>query len=201
MDPLTLITLAKSVSTYLPAITSWFDDDNADKNANLILEVAHKVTAESDPVNSIQALHNSDVLREDFLRAINPIVIAKLENNTRRLAETNATMRAELNTASKFKSYWRPAFGWALLLTWTITMLSFIFVLAYVVISTPANMANVLSGIAQVMGPFSVMWGIALSVLGINISKRSQDKAITAGIKPPPGLLGAVAQRLGGKSG
>jgi len=31
------------------------------------------------------------------------------------------------------------------------------------------------------------MWGVALSVLGINIVKRSQDKAVAAGAGQPVG--------------
>ena len=34
------------------------------------------------------------------------------------------------------------------------------------------------------------MWGIALSVLGINIAKRSQDKAVTAGCPVPIVMAG-----------
>jgi len=202
MDPFTLISIAKSAAEFVPAIGNMFDGGDDDKTtAQKVIELAGDITGNADPVTALSDLRDNPALRIHFQQAMNPVIIARLENETRRMAETNATMRAELNSSNKFKSYWRPAFGWALLFTWTITMLVFIFVLAYVVIDAPANLGKVLSGIAQVMGPFSIMWGVALSVLGISISKRSQDKAMVAGHAPALGILGALTQRLGGRSG
>ncbi len=43
--------------------------------------------------------------------------------------------------------------------------------------------AGIVSGVAALMP----MWGVALSVLGINIVKRSQDKAVAAGAGQPVG--------------
>ena len=196
-----LISLAQSAATAAPAIAGMFDGDDDESTAKKVIDVASRVTGLSDPESAINTMLDDDGFRTEFQQAINPVIIARLENETKRLAETNATMRAELNSNNKFKSYWRPGFGWALLFTWTITMLVFIFVLAYVVIDAPDNLGKVLSGIAQVMGPFSVMWGVALSILGVSISKRSQDKAMVAGHAPALGFLGAITQRLGGKGG
>jgi hypothetical protein len=43
-----------------------------------------------------------------------------------------------------------------------------------------------------------MQWAVALSVLGVNVAKRSQDKQVTAGQQPGGGLLGAITKRLGG---
>ncbi len=43
--------------------------------------------------------------------------------------------------------------------------------------------AGIVSGVAALMP----MWGVALSVLGINLVKRSQDKAVAAGAGQPVG--------------
>ena len=54
------------------------------------------------------------------------------------------------------------------------------------------------AGIVNAVVALTPMWGVALSVLGINIVKRSQDKAVAAGAGRPLGLIGALAQRLSG---
>ena len=54
------------------------------------------------------------------------------------------------------------------------------------------------AGIVNAVVALTPMWGIALSVLGINIVKCSQDKAVAAGTGQPVGVIGAVARRLAG---
>ena len=50
------------------------------------------------------------------------------------------------------------------------------------------------------LGQMSTLWGIGLAVLGINVYKRSDDKALAYG-KQQEGILSAVASRIKGKSG
>lgn len=102
------------------------------------------------------------------------------------LAEINATMRTEARSEDPYVRRWRPTFGYAVALTWTVQMAG----LTYAVIATPEYAAEILAAI----GSLSLIWGVALSVLGINVVKRSQDKAVEAGQGLPAGL----GQRLAG---
>ena len=45
------------------------------------------------------------------------------------------------------------------------------------------------------IGATVVIWGFALSILGVNISARSKDKRVAAGI-PSAGLIGDLVDRL-----
>jgi hypothetical protein len=53
-------------------------------------------------------------------------------------------------------------------------------------------------GIVNAVVALTPMWGAALSVLGINIVKRSHDKAVAAGAGRAVGLADALARRLAG---
>lgn len=91
-------------------------------------------------------------------------------------SEQHKTIRAELASEDKFKSYWRPAFGYALVLSWMMVW----FGIAYLIFVHPTEVGEVVKALADT----TVLWGIALSVLGVQIHKRSQDKQLTAGVKP-----------------
>ncbi|MEX1306330.1 MAG: 3TM-type holin [Rhodovibrionaceae bacterium] len=97
------------------------------------------------------------------------------------LAEINATMRTEARSEDAYVRRWRPTFGYAVALTWTVQMGG----LTYAVIVTPEYAGEIFTA----LGSLSLIWGVALSVLGINAVKRSQDKAVLAG-QPLPGSLG-----------
>ena len=109
------------------------------------------------------------------------------------LGEINATMRTEARSEDAYVRRWRPTFGYAVALTWTVQMAG----LTYAVIATPEYAAEILAAI----GSLSLIWGVALSVLGINVVKRSQDKAVQAGLDLPTGLGGRLAGTIFGGRG
>lgn len=114
----------------------------------------------------------------------------RLAADTARLAEVNATMRAELASGDRFKSYWRPLYGYLSAITWTLQSLAIV----YVAIWKPAEAPEIIAAIAGLTG----MWGIALGVLGITVHQRSNDKKNLLG-QGEQGLLGAVARRVTAK--
>ena len=56
----------------------------------------------------------------------------------------------------------------------------------------PENAAEIVNAVVALMP----RWGIALSILGINIVKRSRDLAVAVGAGQPSGLIEALARRL-----
>ena len=111
-----------------------------------------------------------------------------LEAETARLAEVNRTMRAEYGSSDAFVRRWRPLFGYMIALTWGLQTCA----IAFAMVVEPEYAAGIVNAVVAL----TPMWGVALSVLGINIVKRSQDKAVAAGVGQPSGLIGALAQRL-----
>jgi hypothetical protein len=100
------------------------------------------------------------------------------------LREVNATIRAEAQSEDAFTRRWRPFFGYVAAATWGLQAAAIAFAIAYAT-AVPGRAADILPALAQLMGAMTVMWGIALSVLGIQVVQRSRDKAVAAGAAPP----------------
>jgi hypothetical protein len=119
---------------------------------------------------------------------------AKVESAERSLAisEQHKTIQKELSSEDAFVRRWRPTFGYAVCLAWV----SLFFGIAFVMLFYPEHTETAFTGAAKLTGIFSV----ALTVLGINIHKRSQDKQVLSG-QIPLGLIAGIANsfRTGGQ--
>ncbi|MFM2590052.1 3TM-type holin [Vibrio sp. TBV020] len=116
---------------------------------------------------------------------------AELESAERKLAltEQHKLMKAELDSEDSYVRRWRPTFGYAVCAAWT----SLFFGIALLMLIHPEHTEAAFTGAAKLTGLFSV----ALTVLGLNIHKRSQDKQVSSGVIPA-GVLGSVASKLRG---
>jgi len=92
------------------------------------------------------------------------------------LSEINESIRTEANSTDPYVRRMRPTFGYLMAFTWAAQM----FALAYVVIFDTENAASVLEG----MEALSTIWAVGLSVLGIYVYKRSEEKKSFS--SPPP---------------
>ncbi|MCH7575312.1 MAG: hypothetical protein IIA59_09325 [Candidatus Marinimicrobia bacterium] len=128
-------------------------------------------------------------LREAEIQQQTDLQRMTLESETAMLTQVNETMRAELASGDKFKSYWRPLFGYVMALTWGATM----FAVSYQLVWGKEGAEKIISSI----GDLAWLWGIGLSVLGINVTKRSHDKAV-AYDRHTPGIMSAIADRITG---
>ena len=109
------------------------------------------------------------------------------------LREVNATMRAETQSDDKFTRRWRPFFGYVTAVTWGLQATAIAFAIVWATL-TPDQSAAIFAGLSALMGAMTVMWGIALSVLGIGVVQRSRDKAVAAG-QAPPSMVEALFNR------
>lgn len=91
------------------------------------------------------------------------------------LAEINESIRTEAASTDPYVRRMRPTFGYLMAFTWAAQMLA----LAYVVIFETEKAPEVLNG----MEALSTIWAIGLSVLGIYVYKRSEEKK---GASAPP---------------
>ncbi|PHS48771.1 MAG: hypothetical protein COB05_04475 [Marinobacter sp.] len=119
-----------------------------------------------------------------------------LQAETARLTEINKTMRAEAAADDAYVRRWRPTYGYATCLTWTLQGLAIVAAIIGATFVYPEHADKILAGITALMGAMVGMWAIALSVLGINISSRSRDKRVTAG-QDGAGFLDKLASNLG----
>lgn len=96
--------------------------------------------------------------------------MAELETSERisMQSEINQSLRAEVASSDPYVRRMRPTFGYLVAITWGAQMLA----LAYVIVFDTQN-ANIVINSMQSLG---TIWGIGLSVLGIYVFKRSEDK-------------------------
>lgn len=139
------------------------------------------------------AMSGGDIKPEQIAEANRHIErMAAIESEEARTAlrQVNRTMRAEVRSDDAYVRRWRPTFGYAVALTWTAQTAA----LVWAVVATPASAGPIIAA----MSGLSVMWGIALSVLGVSVVKRSRDKAAAAGLADGTGLLETLLARVAG---
>lgn len=136
--------------------------------------------------------------------AIPPEAVAEANRHVERLAaldggstktaltEINRSLRAEVASDDPYVRRMRPTFGYVMALSWCAQMGA----LAWVMVTDPAHAGAVV----EAMASLGTIWTVGLSVLGIYVYKRSDEK--TAGATGASGALGALVRRLaGGRTG
>lgn len=185
MEPVSLVL---GLSKLIPTVVGWFGNDDDAKTAEGIISIAKTVTGIEDPKTAVEQIKNDPALHIKFQEAMQPIIISRLEEDTKRLQSTNETMRAEYASKSWYISGWRPTFGYIVAFSWLFMMVA----LGLAIISEPAKAPAIINAMASL----SFMWGIALAVLGVNVQQRSKDKQLAAGQSSAPGILSAITNRL-----
>lgn len=125
-----------------------------------------------------------------------------LQAETRQHEEINKTMRVEAAANDAYVRRWRPTWGYAMAASWLLLVFGLVATVFWSVVEHPTQAAQIITTLGTFVSLLMPLFGIALAVLGVNVSKRSQDKQVAAGQAPPPGVLGALAQRIlpGGKA-
>lgn len=121
------------------------------------------------------ALKNGQISEEKMVEANRHIEeLAKLqsEETLTALSEINQSLRAEILSQDKYVRRMRPTFGYFMAVSWAAQMLG----LAYVIMFETEKAGAVLNG----MSSLSAIWAVGLSVLGIYVYKRSEDKRLIA---------------------
>ena len=84
--------------------------------------------------------------------------------------QINESLRAEVASSDAYVRRMRPTFGYLMAFTWAAQM----FAIAYVIVFKTAESSVVL----QAMESLGMIWGIGLSVLGVYVYKRSEEKSV-----------------------
>lgn len=86
------------------------------------------------------------------------------------LTQINQSIRAEIISDDKYVRRMRPTFGYLMAITWGLQMGA----LSYVIVFHTERAAQLMHGMASL----STIWAVGLSVLGVYIYKRSEDKKL-----------------------
>jgi hypothetical protein len=104
--------------------------------------------------------------------------MAELDASERKVAleQINESLRAEVTSDDSYVRRMRPTFGYLIAITWAAQMLA----LAYVIVFETSKASIVI----EAMESLGTIWAVGLSVLGIYVYKRSEDKKITQKYAP-----------------
>ena len=128
----------------------------------------------SDALTKVeQEMKNGGISYEQLLeinRHAEVIARANSEEYKAAIEQVNQSLRAEISSEDKYVRRMRPTFGYLMAVTWAAQMLA----IAFVIVFKTAQAGVVMSAMASL----SAIWTVGLSVLGIYVYKRSQDKKI-----------------------
>ncbi len=126
----------------------------------------------SDALDKVQDALKSGAITPEQLAEANrhteKMAEMEMENYQTTLSEINQSLRAEVASSDKYVRRMRPTFGYLMAATWAAQM----FGIAYVIIFDTDKAGIVMAA----MGNLSAIWAVGLSVLGIYVYKRSEDK-------------------------
>lgn len=200
MEPLTTIAILRGLTEFVPHLARWIGGDKAGAVADQAIDIARQVTGQAEPPDALEAIRRDPQLQIQLQQAMTPVIIAQLEADARELESINATMRAEYASSDEYVRRWRPYWGYITARAWMLQIAMLAVVVIGAVIATvmgqTAAVDALLAGAATLVGALTVQWGIALTVLGVSVSKRTHDKCIAAGQPPPTGVIDLIAQRL-----
>jgi hypothetical protein len=101
-------------------------------------------------------------------RHIEVMAQTQAEEYKQAVEQVNTSLRAEIASGDAYVRRMRPTFGYLMAVTWAAQMLA----IAYVIVFETSQAGVVMSAMASL----SAIWAVGLSVLGIYVYKRSEEK-------------------------
>ncbi len=125
-----------------------------------------------------KAILEQKITAEDLREAnrhIETMEYIKSREHKTALRQINRSLRTEVMSDDPYVRRMRPTFGYLMAMTWTAQMLA----IAYVIVFKTGQSGQIIAA----MESMGLIWTIGLSVLGIYVYKRSEDKKIISNIK------------------
>jgi len=142
--------LAKTLANILNTI----ENDTAKNAAKILNEVESEISKGTITIDQIKEANR-------HIEELATIDVTALE-------QINESLRTEVHSNDVYVRRMRPTFGYLMAITWTAQMLS----VAYIMVFETEKASIIINAIESL----SAIWAIGLSVLGIYVYKRSEDK-------------------------
>jgi Holin of 3TMs, for gene-transfer release len=133
----------------------------------------------SSAIGELQNAVNNGAITPEQMSHIEKMSAIEAEAQAKILESVNASLRVEVASNDPYVRRMRPTFGYMMAVTWGAQMMA----IAYVIITSPQDAGAVMNGMASL----GTIWAVALSVLGIYVYQRSNEKMMGQGrfIEPP----------------
>ena len=112
----------------------------------------------------------SETAQAEANRHLEEITKIAAQGEADKIESINKSLRAEIESQDTYVRRMRPTFGYLMAITWTAQMLG----VAYIIIFDTNNADLIL----RAMESLGTIWAVALSVLGLYVYKRSEDKRL-----------------------
>ena len=189
MDPITSMTGGVGLGKNVPGIVGLFKGRGAGEKAAGVGKIARGMNGSEDPKAADDQVMNDTELATQFKERMLDHTLAMREADNHQLDIVNATIRAELSSTDKYNSRWRATFGYMVAISWFVTFAGLVTAVIIVVVKSPDKLGEILTALGTMMANTSMLWGVALSVLGITVHKRSTDKRTAAGVPAELGFF------------
>ncbi len=143
--------------------------------------VSQALRADPDAAVKLQQIESAE--RTTLAEIAANQVIETARSDAATIESINSTIRTEAGADDAYVRRWRPTWGYVTAATWTLQTVAIV----WAIVAHPDQAPAIITAIAGL----SMMWGIALAVLGVSIHKRSQDKQVASG-QAPTGLLDLI---------
>ena len=128
----------------------------------------------SEALSRMDEALKSGAISEEKLAEANRHIekLAEIEAGERQtsIAQINESLRQEVASDDKYVRRMRPTFGYMIAITWGCQMMA----LAWVIVFETGKASLVI----EAMESLGTIWAVGLSVLGIYVYKRSEDKKL-----------------------
>lgn len=183
-----LLTVAATLASVVPGLLRFLGGHHSEDAATRIVHTAAEVLGVA-PDEVEQALaSNPEALAQVKTRMIElEAELAREETERFRISSKN--YRADGASSDKYLRRWRPTFGYGMTVAFVYQVLVFTTVAAWAVVMQPERASEIIKQLGAVIAGFGVMWGFALSVLGVYVNGRTQEKGA-------PGILGTLGNLI-----
>lgn len=156
--------------------------------------IAKKLGVSSDDEPALIAAASAPGAKEKLLEIEPEIVELEVQFNKGR----QKIALTELKSEDKYVRRSRPSFLYGMTVVWIYQGIGLTTAMLIVALKGDVSVIKATTeGIAAMVTAFMPIWGIALTVSGVAIAKRSGDKAVAAG-HPPGGVISGIMKKLSG---
>jgi len=196
--PFPLIAALGVAKLLAPRIGHLFGGKRGEEIATQITDTALTLSGEKDAEQLHHRLLSDPTMLQELTQSMRELEVQILMEETARLTTINQTMQVEAKSDDAYVRRWRPTYGYLTAFAWFAMMVGSSAAIFWTAVKTPAQAPVIIAALGTALSQSSMLWGIALAVLGVSVHCRSKDKQSRQG-NAPQGLLNGLSNILGKK--
>ena len=190
-----MVGLLGLAASLVPSIVGLFSKQGGEV-AQQVVDAGLALTGADSEPEAVDALNANPELLAAYKSKLLDIELEFYREDTKRMDIVNTTMRAEIAGNGIYKTGWRPAFGWVTAFSFGVVVLSYMGILGYTIVTSPAELAGVINALAVAIGSLVSLFAVALAVLGVSVWKRTDEKTLAMTGEQSTSSLAKVATSI-----